>query len=122
MTDHTRLTAKLASWGLVLTVGGIVMAVVAAHESAYHAIWSAAGQPPLVHTDDGSYLEQPNWAVWEGVVAGVALVAGLWCLIAVIWRIADRADGGRASALNRSGAPLPAATLALEPVPSDVGD
>lgn len=122
MTDHTRTTARLASWGVFLTVGGLVLLIVAAHQSAFYAAWSAVGQPPVVIDEYGGMTPVANWAPWVGGPALVAVLLGVWCLVAVVWRIADRADLGRPGALNRPGAPLPPATRALEPVPSHTTD
>lgn len=122
MTDHTRTTAKLASLGIVLTVGGFVLAIAAAHHSAYLNAWNASGRRLVTYDQYGGEWPVTNWAPWVAWLAGVLLVVGVWCLVAVVWRIADRADLGRPGVVHRPGAPLPPATRALEPVPSDTAD
>lgn len=111
MTDTTRTTAKLATWGLVLTVGGLVVGIIAAHQSIFYTMLEAVGLPPIVWDEFGNATPVDNWAPLVAALAVVLLVAGVWCLVAVVWRIADRADGG--PGVHRPGASLPAATLAL---------
>lgn len=118
MTDTTRTTAKIASWGIVLTVLGFALGVAAAHHSAYLNAFAAAGRPLVTYDEYGGEWPVTNWAPWVAWLAGLLLIAGVWCLVAVVWRIADRADGGRG--VHRPGAPLPAATLALRESPEDV--
>ena len=122
MTNHTRTTAKIATWGLILAVGGIVLAIAAAHHSAYLNAWTAAGRQLVTYDEYGGEWPVTNWAPGVAWLAAAVLVAGVWCLAAVVWRVADRVDLGRADVVHRSGAPLPAATRALKPAPSDTAD
>lgn len=114
MTDHTRTTAKLASWGIVLTVLGFALGIAAAHHSAFLNAWTASGRPFVTYDEYGGEWPVANWAPWVAWLAGVVIVVGTWCLVAVVWRLAaraDRADPHRPP--HRSGAPLPPAVLAL---------
>jgi hypothetical protein len=122
VTDHTRTTARLATWGLILAVSGIVLAIAAAHNSAYLNAWAASGRQLVRYDEFGGEWPVANWAPGVAVLACVALAAGVWCLVAVVWRIADRVDVGRSDSGHRPGAPLPAATLALKPAPPESAD
>lgn len=106
MTDTTRTTAKLATWGIVLTVLGFALGIAAAHHSAYLNAWEAAGRPLVTYDEYGGEWPVTNWALWVAWLAGLLAVAGVSCLVAVVWRIADRADGvpGRRSAASLLGA------------------
>ena len=117
MTDTTRTTAKLATWGIVLTVGGLVAAIVAAHQSVFYTTLEALGMPPIDWDEFGNGTPASNWAPLVAWLAVLLLVAGVWCLVAVVWRIADRADG---AAVHRPGAPVPGSTLSLRESPEDV--
>ncbi len=94
MTDTTRTTAKLATCGIVVTVLGFALGIAAAHHSAYLNAFAAAGRPSVTYDEYGGEWPVTNWAPWVAWLAGLLVVAGAWCLVAVVWRIADRADGG----------------------------
>lgn len=111
MTDTTRTTAKLATWGIVLTVVGFALGIAAAHHSTYLNAWEAAGRPLVTYDEYGGEWPVSNWALWVAWLAGLLAVVGVSCLVAVVWRIADRTDGG--TGVHRPGAPLPSVTLAL---------
>lgn len=106
MTDTTRTTAKLATWGIVLTVVGFALGIAAAHHSAYLNAFAAAGRPLVTYDEYGGEWPVTNWAPWVAWLAGLVVVAGVWCLAAVVWRLAERADGGhgRRSAVSLLGA------------------
>lgn len=105
MTDTTRTTAKLATWGIVLTIGGLVTAIVAAHQSIFSTTLEALDRVPVQWDELGNGTPAYNWASPVAVLAGVLVVAGVWCLVAVAWRIADHVDRSRGP--RRPGVPLP---------------
>ena len=117
MTDSTRTTAKLATWGIVLTVLGFALGIAAAHHSAYLNAFAAAGRPLVTYDEYGGEWPVTNWALPVAWLAGILVVVGVWCLVAVVWRIADRADGGP---VHRPGGPLSKVTLALRESAEDV--
>ena len=82
-----RSVANLVSWGIVLTVLGFVLGVAAAHQSLFFAMLSASGQAPVEFDEFGNGTPVGNWAPWVAWLAALIVVAGVWCLVAAVWRV-----------------------------------
>lgn len=100
-TQSTQSTARLATWGLILTVGGVVFMALQIHQDTIAWIASVAPQ-----AQDGWGGPPDTWAGELAVVGAVVAAVGVLCLIEVVWRIAARVDQGRPAVLDDTAADL----------------